>query len=51
MSRMTMKMKPVHGYENRQGTDFIVTSGISDWEILFKTGTRSEYVMITVEGN
>ena len=40
----------VYGYENRQGTDFIVTSGISDWEILFKTGTRSEYVMITVEG-
>ena len=41
----------VYGYENRQGTDFIVTSGISDWEILFKTGTRSEYVIITVEGN
>ena len=41
----------VYGYENRQGTDFIVTSGISDWEILFKTGTRSEYVIITVEGS
>ena len=41
----------VYGHENRQGTDFIVTSGISDWEILFKTGTRSEYVIITVEGN
>ena len=40
----------VYGYERRQGTDFIVTSGISDWEILFKTGTRSEYVMITIEG-
>ncbi len=40
----------VYGHENRQGTDFIVTSGISDWEILFKTGTRSEYVIITVEG-
>ncbi len=40
----------VYGHENRQGTDFIVTSGISDWELLFKTGTRSEYVIITVEG-
>ena len=40
----------VYGYERRQGTDFIVTSGISCWEIPFKTGTRSEYVIITVEG-
>ena len=40
----------VYGHENRRGTDFIVTSGISDWEIQFKTGTRSEYVLITVEG-
>ena len=40
----------VYGYENRKGTDFIVTSGIADWEIKFKTGTRSEYVIITVDG-
>lgn len=39
-----------YGYERREGTDFIVTSGISCWEILFKTGTYSEYVIITVEG-
>lgn len=37
-----------YGYENRKGTDFIVTSGISDWELLFKTGTKSEYVIINV---
>lgn len=37
-----------YGHENRKGTDFIVTSGISDWELLFKTGTRSEYVIIDV---
>ncbi len=37
-----------YGYENRSGTDFIVTSGISDWEIQFKTGTKSEYVIIDV---
>ncbi|MBQ9489167.1 MAG: metallophosphoesterase [Lachnospiraceae bacterium] len=41
----------VYGHVSRGNVDFIVTSGISDWEILFKTGTRSEYVMITVEGN
>ncbi len=37
-----------YGYENRNGTDFIVTSGISDWEILFKTGTKSEYVVVNL---
>ena len=39
-----------YGYEHRNNTDFIVTSGISDWEMYFKTGTRSEYVIIDVEG-
>ena len=37
-----------YGYEKRKDTDFIVTSGISDWEIDFKTGTKSEYVIINV---
>ncbi|MBQ4045820.1 MAG: metallophosphoesterase [Lachnospiraceae bacterium] len=40
----------VYGHEKRDGTDFIVTSGISNWELVFKTGTRSEYVIIDVEG-
>lgn len=39
-----------YGTEARQGTTFIVTSGISDWEIDFKTGTFSEYVVIDVVG-
>jgi hypothetical protein len=38
-----------YGYERRKDTDFIVTSGISDWEIDFKTGTKSEYVIIDIE--
>ena len=38
-----------YGHEKRNNTDFIVTSGISDWEIQFKTGTKSEYVIIDVE--
>ena len=39
-----------YGHENRNGTDFIVTSGIADWELKFKTGTKSEYVVINVKG-
>lgn len=40
----------VYGYEKRGDTNFIVTSGISDWAIKFKTGCRSEYVMLEIEG-
>ena len=36
----------VYGHEKRNKTDFIVTSGLSDWAIKFKTGTKSEYVVI-----
>lgn len=39
----------VYGYEKRGDTDFIVTSGISDWAIKFKTGTKSEYVIINLQ--
>ena len=38
----------IYGMEKRKDTDFIVTSGISDWAIKFKTGCRSEYVMIDI---
>lgn len=40
----------VYGYERRDNTDFIVTSGISDWAIQFKTGCISEYVIIDIQG-
>lgn len=40
-----------YGTEQRNGTDFIVTSGISDWAIKFKTGCRSEYVVIDISGD
>ena len=39
----------VYGLERRNQTDFIVTSGISDWAIKFKTGTKSEYVIINIK--
>lgn len=35
-----------YGHERREQTDFVVTSGISAWAIPFKTGCRSEYVII-----
>ena len=47
------KMTPddrVYGYEKRENTNFIVTSGISDWAIKFKTGCKSEYLMVEIEG-
>ena len=37
-----------YGYERRQNTDFIVSSGISNWTFRFKTGCRSEFVLITL---
>ena len=40
----------VYGTEHRGKTDFIVTSGISDWALLFKTGCRSEFVIIDIQG-
>lgn len=40
----------VYGYEKRDNTNFIVTSGISDWAIKFKTGCKSEYVIINIQG-
>ena len=40
-----------YGYEKREDTNFIVTSGISDWAIKFKTGCKSEYVVIDVSEN
>lgn len=38
----------VYGCEKRDNTNFIVSSGISDWEIIFKTGCISEYVVIDI---
>ena len=39
-----------YGLEKRGNTNFIVTSGISDWAIKFKTGCKSEYVVIDISG-
>lgn len=41
----------VYGKEVRNNTTFIVTSGISNWELHFKTGTKSEFVIIDISGS
>ena len=40
----------VYGAECRENTNFIVTSGISDWAIKFKTGCFSEFVLVDIVG-
>ena len=40
-----------YGYEKRNNTEFIVSSGISSWALKFKTGTFSEYVIINVKNS
>ena len=37
-----------YGLSKRGNTNYIVTSGISDWALNFKTGTKSEYVVIDI---
>lgn len=38
----------VRGHEKRGNTDFIVTDGISDWAVEFRTGCKSEFNLIDV---
>ena len=40
-----------YGYERREGTDFIVSSGISNWALKFKTGCISEYLIMNLKQN
>ncbi len=40
----------VYGCEKRDKTNFIVTSGISDGAIKFKTGCKSEYLIVDING-
>ncbi len=39
-----------YGLERRGGTVFIVSSGISNWTFQFKTGCRSEIVIVDIHG-
>ncbi len=51
ISGLVSENEKIYGYEKQGNTNFIVTSGISDWAIRFKTGCKSEYVVIDVKGN
>ena len=37
-----------YGLTRKGNTNYIVTSGISNWALYFKTGTKSEYVIIDI---
>ena len=37
-----------YGVERRGNTTFVVTSGISGWAIPFKTGAKSEFVIMDI---
>ena len=37
-----------YGMKRIDNTDFIVTSGIADWKLMFKTGCKSEYVIVDI---
>ena len=39
----------IYGMKKSGHTTFIVNSGISDWAIKFKTGTKSEYVIVDIK--
>lgn len=39
----------IYGLEKRKDTNFIVTSGISNWALKFKTGTQSEFVIVNIK--
>ena len=36
------------GIETRKNTTFIVNSGLSDWHVKFKLGSKSEYIVIDI---
>ena len=41
----------VYGIEKRSNTTFIVSSGIGDWAVKFKTDAKAEYVVIDIKNN
>ena len=40
----------IYGHKQIGESHFIVTSGISNWALKFKTGTKSEFVIIDLQG-
>ena len=51
ISKLIKANNEYDGLHKRGNTSFIVNSGISGWEVRFKTGTKSEYAVINIRGN
>jgi predicted MPP superfamily phosphohydrolase len=49
IERMTGANDKLYGLETRNNTTFIVSSGIGNWAVKFKTGTVAEYVVIDIK--
>ena len=49
LNKTFSKNDQVYGIEKREDISFIVSSGISEWGFGFRTGCKSEYVVINVE--
>ena len=47
--KLTKANDEFYGLHKRENTNFIVTSGISGWAADFKTGAKSEYVVIEIK--
>ena len=50
MNRLVSKNEMVYGIKEIGSTTCIVSSGISEWGFAFRTGCKSEYVVINVNG-
>ena len=49
IDKLTGANNQIYGIETRENTTFIVSSGIGDWAVKFKTGTIAEYVVIDIK--
>lgn len=49
LGELTGENDMTYGLRKRENTTFIVSSGISDWAIKFKTGCKSEYVVVDIQ--
>ena len=47
--KLTGSNDEAYGLHQRGDTNYIVSSGISDWRAYFKTGTIAEYVIVNIK--
>ena len=49
LGKLTGSNDEAYGIHKRDNTNYIVSSGISDWRAHFKTGTIAEYVIVNIK--